>query len=338
METPGEYFKRERALRGVSLQKIFEVTRAPLKYLEAIEADDTDSLPSPIFVKGYIRAYCKYLGLDANDAVLRYEIFLKERTEKPAEAPASFEAKAAKNIPAVPARAAKAAAIAAAAIAVIIVLYFVSTRGRVKPVPQAAKDVTIEAVAPAQDVKVASPIKTSEAQTPASSTRGHEKDKTPPAQVKAQAPFKKEIAAPAPSAPSTPSTKTHTLTLKATRNVWVRAGLDDKEPTEATFKEGDSFTWRAERVFSMRFGDAGAVSLTLDGVDIGSPGKSGQVLDLKLPAEKGPAPPQAAAIKKPEEKAKTTAPKEAPKPEDAKPPVAVEGTEKAQEPKPADAP
>lgn len=311
METPGEFFKRERGLRGVSLQKIFEVTRAPLKYLEALEADDTEVLPSPIFVKGYIRAYCKYLGIDANDAILRYEIFLKERTEKPAELPAVSEAKASKNIPAVPAKAVKAAGIAVAALAVIIVIYFVSTRGGLKPAQQTSKDVTVEAVAP--DVKTSEALK---------------KDKAPPAQVKAQAAVRKDAV---PPSPSTPSTKTHTLTLKATRTVWVRVGLDDKEPAEATFKEGESFTWRAERVFSMRFGDAGAVSLTLDGVEIGPPGKSGQVLDIRLPGANNQ-PPQPAAIKKPEEKPKTHAPKEAPKPEDGKSPAVSDKPEKAQGP------
>jgi len=79
MESPGEHLKREREHRGVSLQKIFESTRVPLKYLEAIEADRVEGLPQPAFVKGYIRNYCKVLGLDENDAVLRYEVWLADR-------------------------------------------------------------------------------------------------------------------------------------------------------------------------------------------------------------------------------------------------------------------
>ncbi len=79
MESPGEHLKREREHRGVSLQKIFESTRVPLKYLEAIEEDRVEGLPQPAFVKGYIRNYCKVLGLDENDAVLRYEVWLADR-------------------------------------------------------------------------------------------------------------------------------------------------------------------------------------------------------------------------------------------------------------------
>src|SRR3972149_10588943 len=80
MESPGEHLKREREHRGVSLQKICESTRVPMKYLEAIEADRVEGLPQPAFVKGYIRNYCKVLGLDENDAVLRYEVWLSGRT------------------------------------------------------------------------------------------------------------------------------------------------------------------------------------------------------------------------------------------------------------------
>src|SRR5574340_341513 len=87
MESPGEYLKRERELRRASLTSLFEATRIPLKYLEAIEADDYESLPHPTFVRGFIKSYCKYLGLDETDAVLRYELYMKERSDKAPEPP-----------------------------------------------------------------------------------------------------------------------------------------------------------------------------------------------------------------------------------------------------------
>ncbi|MBE9528672.1 MAG: helix-turn-helix domain-containing protein, partial [Proteobacteria bacterium] len=77
MESPGEYLKREREHRGVELKAVFEATRIPLKLLEAIESDNLEA-QHPTFIKGFIRSYCKHLGLDENDAVLRYEIFIKE--------------------------------------------------------------------------------------------------------------------------------------------------------------------------------------------------------------------------------------------------------------------
>lgn len=82
MESPGEYLRRERELRGVPIGKIYEATRVPMKYLVALEADEYDAMPHPTFIKGYIKTYCKALGLDETDAVLRFEVFLREKNEK----------------------------------------------------------------------------------------------------------------------------------------------------------------------------------------------------------------------------------------------------------------
>lgn len=82
MESPGEYLRRERELRGVPIGKIYEATRVPMKYLAALEADEYDTMPHPTFIKGYIKTYCKALGLDETDAVLRFEVFLREKNEK----------------------------------------------------------------------------------------------------------------------------------------------------------------------------------------------------------------------------------------------------------------
>lgn len=81
MDCPGEYLKRERELREVSLDDISNKIRVPVKLLKALEADDYQSLPHTTFVKGFIKAYCKFLGVDENDALLRYELYLQEIAE-----------------------------------------------------------------------------------------------------------------------------------------------------------------------------------------------------------------------------------------------------------------
>jgi cytoskeletal protein RodZ len=40
MESPGEYLKRERVLRGVSLKDLAEDIKVSLKLLEALERDE----------------------------------------------------------------------------------------------------------------------------------------------------------------------------------------------------------------------------------------------------------------------------------------------------------
>ncbi len=82
MATIGTYLKRERELRGISLEEIARATKINIRLLEALESDDLSSLPPPVFVKGFVRSYAQYIGLDPDDAVLRYEDYLEREREE----------------------------------------------------------------------------------------------------------------------------------------------------------------------------------------------------------------------------------------------------------------
>jgi len=44
-----------------------------LHYLEALERDDFHSLPAPVFVRGYLRSYAAYIGLDPKRIIGMYQ-------------------------------------------------------------------------------------------------------------------------------------------------------------------------------------------------------------------------------------------------------------------------
>ena len=48
-------------------------TRISERYLRALESDVPDDLPAPVFVKGFIRAYCAFLGAPADEALALYD-------------------------------------------------------------------------------------------------------------------------------------------------------------------------------------------------------------------------------------------------------------------------
>jgi len=62
----GEYLKKIREGRGISLEKASQETKILRHLLEAIENDDYKKLPPPAFLKGIIRKYSSYLRLDEN--------------------------------------------------------------------------------------------------------------------------------------------------------------------------------------------------------------------------------------------------------------------------------
>jgi cytoskeleton protein RodZ len=70
--TFGEYLKREREMRGVSLDEITAATRIATRFLQAIEDEHWDQLPGGVFNRGFVRAVARYLGLDEENTVAEY--------------------------------------------------------------------------------------------------------------------------------------------------------------------------------------------------------------------------------------------------------------------------
>ncbi len=68
----GYYLKAIRVEKGISLDEVSEKTRIRIAHLLLIEKEDLDSLPSEVFVKGFLRAYAKAVGIDGVEVVRRY--------------------------------------------------------------------------------------------------------------------------------------------------------------------------------------------------------------------------------------------------------------------------
>ena len=68
----GGWLRRQRELRQVSLREIADTTKISIRYLEALEEDRFDVLPAPVFAKGFLREYARYVGLDPDEVVNTY--------------------------------------------------------------------------------------------------------------------------------------------------------------------------------------------------------------------------------------------------------------------------
>src|SRR5688572_25847284 len=65
----GDWLRRQREMREINLRDIAERTKISLRYLQAMEADRFDLLPAPIFAKGFLREYARYVGLSPDEVV-----------------------------------------------------------------------------------------------------------------------------------------------------------------------------------------------------------------------------------------------------------------------------
>lgn len=72
----GAYLRSRREARGVSLEALARETRIAPRVLEALERGRFESLPAPVFVRGFIRAYLQSLGHPPREALALYEAWL----------------------------------------------------------------------------------------------------------------------------------------------------------------------------------------------------------------------------------------------------------------------
>ncbi len=88
-ESFGQYLRRERTLREISLEEIAQFTKINVSVLSALENDEFASLPPLPFVRGFIRSYAEYLGLNVSEVMLRFSSFIEDNyAELIAPAPA----------------------------------------------------------------------------------------------------------------------------------------------------------------------------------------------------------------------------------------------------------
>ena len=68
----GDSLREARLRRSLDFAQVEQVTKIRGKYLRALEDEQFDHLPSPTYVKGFLRSYADYLGLDGQLYVDEY--------------------------------------------------------------------------------------------------------------------------------------------------------------------------------------------------------------------------------------------------------------------------
>jgi cytoskeletal protein RodZ len=76
------YLKEKRQASGLSIDDIANKTKISINNLQNLENFDEEKLPSSVFIRGYIRLYCKALGIDSSEAIKIYESYLIRKQEE----------------------------------------------------------------------------------------------------------------------------------------------------------------------------------------------------------------------------------------------------------------
>jgi len=71
-EALGQRFRVAREARGMSLSDVAERIRIRSVYLAAIEEENWSIIGAPVYVRGFLRTYARFLGLDPEEAVAAF--------------------------------------------------------------------------------------------------------------------------------------------------------------------------------------------------------------------------------------------------------------------------
>jgi len=76
IESPGKYLKLKRESRRIRLGEVAHETRIRESILRAIEEDSYEDMPR-LYVKGFLTAYARCLGLDPNNVLSLYQKYVE---------------------------------------------------------------------------------------------------------------------------------------------------------------------------------------------------------------------------------------------------------------------
>jgi cytoskeleton protein RodZ len=120
-EALGERFRAAREARGISLSDVAEQIRIRSVYLAAIEDEKWSAVGAPVYVRGFLRTYARFLGLDPEEAVAAFN------RAQPAPPPSNAPAEEPERRASTPSWAGSALLWTAGIVAVLLIAFVVFT-------------------------------------------------------------------------------------------------------------------------------------------------------------------------------------------------------------------
>ena len=281
----GENLRREREMRGVSLEEIASATKISLRFLEAIEREDFKKLPGGIFGRSFIRSYAKYLGLDEERVSAEFQLAASPQTDVDLHHMTANRS----GVPS--ARTPMLATLVAVAMLVAgYELFRYSRRTAEMPPPPIPTTVPVTPVpaTPPPPPAALNPNAAVRGANPSAS--GLTPGTTPNAPARAAG---GAVAAGQPHLPTAPPPVTKPtrdsdlqLQIAATDRSWVAVDADGKTALQGrVLNPGDVVNVTAQDAFDVTTGNAQGVILTLNGETLKPLGRHGEVKSLHLTRE-----------------------------------------------------
>lgn len=285
MSELGRLLREARTAKELSLADIESATRIRQKYLEALEGGEFAKLPRGTVARGFLRTYAAFLGLDTSDIIARYT---QESGDAGDDIPIAEPGKPRLvdyrplEVELSDTRPMLGWWLWVAAAAIVIALgiggWWLLGRGQGRnlftafgPAPTATQTFT-----PIIVTATPKPTQTPPLPTPTSDL------------LPLPIPTMPATETPTPRPSPTPEVVGQiALELSVTQRTWVRVSVDGEIAEEGTLEAGITRIWEANQSITVRTGNAGGISLILNGEDLGPLGEVGQVMERTWVVEQG---------------------------------------------------
>jgi cytoskeletal protein RodZ len=242
----GSILRRCREFSHISIEEAAEATKIGKNYLRALEDDRFQDLPSPAYLKGFLRTYATYLGLQTEELIqlaAQQEAALSDepaKTEQAHRTTVGFSFNWQRLLlPAV------------LLVALIVSAMFMAPsapkRHLPPPLQQQPQPVANVAVQPVLSSAQPAPAVTPEPQTV----------QTPVVEKSAE-----------PAVPLIKPRDGFMVRMKVNRNSSLSVVIDDAVSQGYDLTSGDLIEWKASRTIALDLTDAGSVDIELNGKPI----------------------------------------------------------------------
>ncbi len=292
MGTLGERFRKQRELQGVSWSEIAARTHIGARMLQAIEEEAYERLPGGIFNKSFIRQYAACLGMDEEQAVRDY---LRATARQTQEASAPNPPPQGRLLT-IGRRAVIAIVLGAAGLGGFWLHR--SRSPKAAPLQAQALSATPSAVpvteAPgalpdSHAAAATAPTRSGQALTPSSDSGPVNAEGEPLSQTSRAPAHAPGVSAasgsnPAVASAGAPDSGELLLQINAHSTVWISVITDGGQKWQGTLQANETRQVQAVESIRLTAGNAGGLSLNLNGKDIGAMGGEGEVKTITLMA------------------------------------------------------
>ena len=258
MSSIGSTLREARSRKSLSLEEVHSRIKIHPRVLQLLEEDKFEKLPSPLFVKSFIKSYAEFLEINPRDLIQTYEKEKKEPEQILFIKPPELRER---NMSGGNDLWTKIIGVVLVVVA-LFVIFKVSVWAFTGIRHTLSKKVSVshQKSKPAKSVK--SKMKEVAAVVPAAEPKAKEEVPAAPEANWLRSPDQKNF-------PKISKKEKLTLKIKAVENVWIRIKSDGKVLFESTLKKNRIETWYAQDNIEIWSGNTSLMKLTLNTYDLG---------------------------------------------------------------------